>query len=73
MTTIRDTWIYQFFRWYRSCQKFTQHAFTVKAAAFLTEIPIGKFWFSHIFNETLAIRTLNWSVVKNVTSQCKYI
>jgi len=53
MTALNDTWIHQFFSWYWSCQKFTERAFWVKATAFLTEFPTGKFWFSHIFYDTV--------------------
>jgi hypothetical protein len=49
MTAKNDIWMYKFFSWYCNHQKVTESSCSVKAAAFLTELPNGKFRFSHIF------------------------
>ena len=47
MEAVDVTWIYQFFSWYCNCENVTERVCSVKTAAFLTELAIGKFSFSH--------------------------
>ena len=53
ITAISGTWIYQFFNWYCSCRNVAEGACSMKAPPFLTEFPTRKFWFSHIFDNTV--------------------